>query len=114
MTRFPQPYLFFDQPGSHRDDPLTSYIAAEKLAKSGGWTAQQEEVYKALENRNGGTSGEIGMIMPGNKTANRFKVSRRMSELKEKGLVVEGPRRICKVQDSLCCTWWLTGTEPKK
>ena len=113
MTSQPQPCLF-DQPRSHRADPVTSYIAAEKLAKSGGWTAQQAEVLEALRHCNGGTAGEIGANMPGNPVANRFTVSRRMSELREKELIAEGPKRACRIQNSLCVTWWLAGTRPKE
>ena len=85
MKTLTQPSLF-DLPKTHRADPATSYLAAEKLAKSGGWTAQQAEVYEALKGCNGGTAGEIGATMPGNETANRYKVARRMPELREKGV----------------------------
>ena len=101
----------FDTPKSHRDDPVTSFIAAEKLAKSGKWTAQQKEVYEALKKRNGGTAGEICCYMAGVGYLNRFVVSRRMPELREKGLVEMGPKRKCGVIGSVCVTWWLAGTE---
>jgi len=98
--------LLFDQPGSHRGDPVTSYIAAEKLAKSGGWRTQKKAVYETLKLNNGCTSAELGRFMG----SDRFMPARRLPELVTIGFVVQGPVRICKVTHQLCVTWWLTGT----
>ena len=110
MTRFPQPYLFFDQPGSHRNDPVTSYIAAEKLAKSGKWTGQKQEVYEALkaalkQYKGGATSAEVAAFMDGCDPVNRFTAARRLPELEKIGLVKKGIIRQCTTTGSLCVTW---------
>ena len=105
MTQ-PQPCLF--EPLSHRNDPLTSYIAAEKLAKSGKWASQKQEVYRALQWHNGSTSSELGEQM----NLDRYTPARRLPELERDGLIEKGPKRMCRVQNSLCVTWWLAGTKP--
>ena len=111
-----QPQTLFDQPatrtvgkpGSHRADPLTSYIAAEKLAKSGKWAKQKQEVYDALKEATkaytrGATSAEVGTFMEG--INSRFVAARRLPELEKDGLVVRSDSRQCCVTGNPSGTW---------
>ena len=126
MTPQPQPCLFdlpstrtAGKPLSHRADPVTSYIAAEKLAKSGKWVSQKQEVYEALKAamqryKKGATSAEVSAFMKTCDPMNRFVAARRLPELARlpDSPVRKGPIRQCSTTGSLCVTWWLT--EPKE
>lgn len=96
-------------PKSHRADPDTSYIAAEKLAKSGHWITLRKLVYETLRLHNGSTSAELGQFMG----TDRYTTARRLPELERDGLIEKGPKRMCGVQKSLCVTWFLAGTKPE-
>ena len=39
--------ILFDLPLAHRDDPMTSYVAADKIIESGELSMQEQEVYEA-------------------------------------------------------------------
>lgn len=102
----------FEIPRSHRNDPVTSYIAAEKLAKSGRAQSQRDAVLSALKVHNGATSAELGAYMG----RDRYMPARRLPELEEAGLIIQGPARACRVLSPLrnrpvrCVTWFLAET----
>jgi len=93
----------FDVPRCRRSDPVTSYLAAEKLRLSGRLRGQRRAVYEALRKNDGATSAEISSILG----HDRYLASRRMCELERRGLIVRGKPRVCRVTGNKCLTWWI-------
>lgn len=50
-------------PLSHREDPLTSYSAADRLVRSGRHKNIKKAVLEALRAHDGSTSGELGRYL---------------------------------------------------
>lgn len=95
------------EPLSHRNDPITSYRAADQLSRSGRHLSQKRAVLEALRRRDGATSGELGAFLG----KDWLYAARRLTELERDGLIHKGDIRPCRVKGSTCVTWWLT--EPK-
>lgn len=77
----------FDPPIVHRNDPITSHKAAEKMIKSGKLTKQQESVLKIIrkycEEHEDFTPKEVA----GGINALYFAIQRRKNELANEGLI---------------------------
>ncbi len=91
-------------------DPPTSHLAAKKAESSGRASGQRRICLKCVVEFPGLTAAELAA------TANRagidrYVFSRRLPELRKAGFIHNGPKRICRVQDSLCTTW-LPGPKP--
>lgn len=93
--------LNLGEPLSRRTDPLTSYIAAEQLGRSGRWAGQKSIVLAALKCHPGATSAELARAIGGD----RYVPSRRLPDLERDGLVTRGPARLCRVTHQRCITW---------
>jgi hypothetical protein len=94
-------------PLSHRDDPVTSYWAADRLSRCGRHRSQKRAVRKALRRYDGATSGELGSFWG----TDWLYGARRLTEQERDGLIRKGDIRPCRVKGSQCVTGWLT--EPK-
>jgi hypothetical protein len=91
-------------PLSHRDDPVTSYLAADRLRRSGRHLSQKRRVLEALRRCDGATSGELGASLG----KDWLYAARRLTEPERDGLARKGDIRPCRIKGSKCVTWWLT------
>jgi len=98
-----QGLLLFDAPLSRNKDCITSFLAAEKLLRSGKLRGQRKAVLRALRLNDGSTSAEISAKIG----SDRYVASRRLPELEKAGLCARGQIRLCKVTRSSCLTWWI-------
>ena len=100
----------FEYPLSRNRDPVTSFKAADKLAKSGKYLTQKEAVLEALRRNNGATSAELAAYMG----VDRYLTARRLPDLERDALVTKGLERECKVTEDACVTWWLVTADNNK
>lgn len=89
-------------PMSHRDDPMTSYEAAEKAIKSGSvsnWHDRILCVLRRYDATDGQTAKEIAYLLAGGQDwqAVYFKVSKRMKELRAENKIYAVGERWSKV-----------------
>lgn len=91
----------FAKPLAHRDDPLSSYQAGEKILKSGKLRGQMRAVYFALKQYPNTTSAELSRYA----SLDRYNIARRLSVLANRDLIERGPERMCRVCHSPCVTW---------
>jgi len=95
--------LFDNIPLSHRNDPHTSYLAAQSVKGSGIFECQKTAVLDTLKRNNGSTSAEIADYM----YMSRHVPARRLPDLKREGKVMQGKARTCKITKRQCVTWWV-------
>lgn len=91
------------EPLSRHTDPLPSYVAADKVKRTGIGGRQRLAVYHALRANQGSTSAELARIMD----VDRYQPSRRLPELEKAGWVCRGRRRRCTVTNVECTTWFI-------
>lgn len=90
---------------------LTSRDAYAELMASGSLKGQYAELQKLIVEHDGGTAAEILKGSPFAKNKNAAMA--RFTELRERGLIVEGPIRECAVTGRQCLTWEATSrTKP--
>jgi hypothetical protein len=89
------------EPVAHRADPVTSYLAGERFARSGKLKGQTLLVLLALRKWPGRSSAELARLAG----LDRYAVARRLPNLAARGLAVRGPARRCSVTHSPCITW---------
>lgn len=82
---------------ARRDDPDTSKLAAEHVAKS--LTARQQQAYDVISAHPGCTSQELRAIVD-------WDVHKRVCELVRAGRVKRGAQRICSVTGMRVQTWF--------
>lgn len=97
----------FDPPMARTTDPDTSHIAAQKMKDTGAMNKQSKWVLDSLKAANGSTYRELAAAMG---LHNPNACARRLPDLRNKGLVVNGENRVCKVAGNKMQTWWLTST----
>jgi len=86
---------------SRRTDPITSRQAASE-AESSGWAASQRAICLARVNSHPGqTAAEIAIACG----LERHVPSRRLPELRDQGMIVNGESRICNATGRLSMTW---------
>jgi hypothetical protein len=86
------------EPGSKRNDPLPSFLAAEGLKNSGVWHRQLWMVYHGVRKFPGLTAAELSQRMG---LEDRYVCNRRLPELRDRFAVVcNGPDRPCSVSKS--------------
>lgn len=90
---------------SHRDDPVTSRMAAVEFVASGMLSAQRAQVLEALRQWDGSTSCELSKYSG----LDRFTCSRRLPELARLGFVKQGERRESKVTGRQAMVWEAVG-----
>lgn len=82
-------------------DPSTSHQAAAAAERRGVAAAHRLLCLAAVTREPGLTAAEIAERVG----LERHKPSRRLPELRDDGLVVNGPARLCSVQGRLSITW---------
>ena len=86
-------------PASHKNDPVTSYIAEESMNKGKRFT-NQKTLTATVKRRPGYTAAELGQIT----LLGQHECSRRLSVLN--GITVKhGERRKCKIKGTSMMTW---------
>ena len=88
-------------PRARATDPLTSHLAADRLAKSGKLREQQRQVLDALTRWPGSTAVELAT----NSGLDRYLVSRRLPELVPQW-ARRGRPRVCTVAGTAQGTWY--------
>lgn len=86
----------------HKNDPVTSYEAAERGESSGSFGRQRDAVLAALREHGPATAVELAH----KSGIDRFVASRRLPELESRFCVVERlPARVCRVSGSRQTEW---------
>jgi transcription initiation factor IIE alpha subunit len=86
---------------SHASDPVSSHQAGEAIESSGKAAAHRGIVLAAVKANPGLTSGELEALCG----LKLYQVRRRLTDLKNDGLVEYGEQRQCKEYGTLCVTW---------
>jgi hypothetical protein len=82
-------------------DPWTSDAAIESLGKGGQLAEQRQAVLRALQQHPSCTSAELAVYME----VDRHLPARRLPDLRNLGLVTEGPKRLCRIKGRMSVTW---------
>lgn len=85
-------------------DSATSHAAAKRVNRKGWARTQAARVLRALHSLPGATRLELAEAM----NADRYMVARRLPDLREIGLVENGPDRRCRVCGDETLTWVVT------
>jgi CRP-like cAMP-binding protein len=96
-------YSQYETPASRTRDPITSHLAEEHINKSGIRKKQRDEVLMFVREYPGHTSQEYGKL---HKKYDRDTFSRRLPELRDRGLIHVGHKTRCAVTGRLAVTWW--------
>ena len=83
-------------------DPATSHEMARTVERDGRAHAQRDICLARVRVRPGLTAAEIASEIG----LERHVPSRRLPELRERGLIVNGPARVCNVMGTRSLTWW--------
>tara|TARA_R100000306_G_C4359165_1_gene134368 strand:+ start:927 stop:1259 length:333 start_codon:yes stop_codon:yes gene_type:complete len=100
--------IFNPAPVSRRGDPLTSRRAEHELNESGQRITLMEQCLDYVTSNQGQTAGEIG----DGTGLGHMRVERRLSDLKNKGLLTQGSPR--QWHGKAQVTWWLASTEEEQ
>jgi CRP-like cAMP-binding protein len=87
---------------SRTTDPQTSREAAALMDATGTATAHRDACLAEVKRLPGQTAAEIAKALG----LERHEPSRRLPELRQRGLVRNGTSRICAVQGHRSMTWW--------
>jgi len=82
-------------------DPFTSHIAGERIEAHGRAASQRRACLVAVRTWPGSTSAELAERMG----EDRHMPGRRLSELKDDGVICNGVARRCAVTGAKCLTW---------
>lgn len=93
----------FRNPIAARDDPGSSHVAAENITSSGARGRQARAVLALVKQLPHATAVELAVASGGR--LDRYQVNRRLADLMHAGLVEQGDQRLCKVRQTLMCTW---------
>jgi hypothetical protein len=88
-------------PLARSTDPHTSHDAAEAVT-SGKAQAHRALALREVRALPGQTSGELAAVAG----LERHEAARRLSDLKNAGLVLQGAPRRCSALGTTCVTWW--------
>lgn len=94
--------LGLGEPLSHRNDPLSSYRAADRSIRSGRIRNQTQKVLAAVRELQGQTSWELAVRIG----CDRHMPARRLAALARRGLIRRGPLKRCRICKQVCLTWW--------
>ena len=86
---------------SRRTDPITSRIAASEAESSGRAASQRVICLARVNSHPGQTAAEIALACG----LERHVPSRRLPELRDQGLIVNGESRICTVTGRASMIW---------
>jgi hypothetical protein len=93
---------------SRTTDPQTSRDAAALMEATGTATAHRATCLAEVKRLPGQTAAEIAQALG----MERHEPSRRLPELRQRGLVRNGISRICMVQGHRSMTWWPVEAKP--
>ncbi len=91
------------QASARKTDPSTSHEAAANVEASGKAATQRERCHKAVLRSPGCTAGEVDYII-----GEQHVACRRLPELRQRGLIHNGPTRKCTQKKTNMMTWWPT------
>ena len=94
----------FDIPITHTNDPPASCDGAIHITACKRF-GHIRVVFDLLKRHRDSTSGEIAYLSG---TLDYYQVQKRMSDLRELGLVEYGQKRECRIRHTPCMTWILT------
>ena len=101
-----QTHLFdgidIEVPACHRNDPLPSIVAEERMRKSGKLIKHRTIVVLAVRDFPGSTAPELAFKT---QQLDRYEFSRRLPEAEQVGLVKKGIERNCRINGTLMTTW---------
>ena len=86
---------------SRRTDPVTSRMAASEAESSGRAASQRTICLARVNSHPGRTAAEIAVAAG----LERHAPSRRLPELRDQGLIVNGESRICTATGRASMTW---------
>lgn len=86
---------------SRSTDPISSTLAADAIERSGVADAHRRICLAQVRARPGQTAAEIARAVG----LERHAPSRRLPELRDAGLVINGPMRSCAVKGRRSLTW---------
>jgi len=95
---------------ARRHDPQTSHLAADEVERSGTAEGQRRRCLRFATGNPGSTAAEIAKFAG----MDRYAVNRRLPELRECGLLVNGLPRQCRVLGSECQTWLPSNSNPTR
>lgn len=90
---------------SRSTDPVSSTLAADAIERSGIAAAHRRLCLAQVQTHPGQTAAEIARAVG----LERHAPSRRLPELREAGLVANGPMRVCAVKGRQSLTWLPAG-----
>ncbi len=93
--------LLSDQPIARNADPDTSHLAAEFMNRTGKRATQQRQIFQGVRNYPDHTSAELAKLI----TLDRYVVARRLPELRDAKLVVNGASRKCRATGRQAMIW---------
>ena len=91
----------FESPTAHRNDPVSSYLAGDRAARSGRVKGQMKLCLLGVQRWPGKTSAELAVLLK----CSRYDTARRLPTLEHRGLVRKGKSRLCTACRSECITW---------
>jgi len=94
--------MFDAIPVSRPSNPDTSHEAEESINKTGSRTTQCSEIFSVLKSNPGKLSGEIADITG----LGMHVTSRRLADLKNKGLIFQGQHRVYSHTGRKQVSWW--------
>jgi hypothetical protein len=109
------PSTLFDMPpAAATNDPATSHDAAREVTRSGARGEHCRRVLKMVQAHQGLTAVELhndqtGDFDPDAEPLDRHEISRRLADLKNVGLVRQGPSRPCRIKHRVMSTWFAIG-----
>ena len=86
---------------ARNSDPFTSHDAAREAEAGGRASAHRQICLAEVLRKPGQTAAEIAVAVG----LERHAPSRRLPELRDAGLVANGPARICEVTGRMSLTW---------
>ena len=93
-----------DQPSaSRREDPISSHLAEKEINQSGSRKSQQIIIYELVKQYPGSTSRELTQWCE----LDRYQIARRLADLKNMGLVEQGPIRNCRIGGRPSVIWFV-------
>lgn len=93
---------------ARRSDPFTSHLTVDNVTDSGRRAVQRDLVREAVELIPGCTARELGDLLESDSIIDGCGIAhRRLSELRQAGLVAMGTKRKCTISGVLAITWWI-------
>ena len=90
------------RPVSRKTDPSSSRSAEAEINRTGSRRAQQEKIFEHVRRWPGHTSLEMSRYL----NLDRYQIARRLSDLKNAGLVYQGDVKKCDIGGRDAVTWF--------